>query len=170
MKRVTAVALFAALTLPLAPALAGRAVGQPAPTGPAMPTATPIYIPMTPPPSLPPGSAAVPQPGLVASGPCANDQFQSYRTQPVPNQEYVMVCGVVTMVTGPGSFQLSADGTQPVTVQGKNLPVVHPFDQVAVQGQYHRENSGAEIIDVGNAGAVGPSNGAVTILSSSQQQ
>jgi hypothetical protein len=154
---VTAVALFAALALPLAPALAGRAVGQPAPTAQAMPTATPIYIPMTPPPSL-------------ANGPCANDQFQSYRTQPVPNQEYVMVCGVVTMVTGPGSFQLSADGTQPVTVQGKNLPVVHPFDQVAVQGQYHRENSGAEIIDVGNAGAVGPSNGAVTILSSSQQQ
>jgi hypothetical protein len=159
---LTALALLAAFAVLGGPAIAGRAPAAAAPT--TQPTPTPIYVPLTPPPSGPPVPVATPQPGLMGSGPCANDQFHAFRTIPMPTQTDVMVCGIVTSVAGPGSIQVSIDGSKPVSVQGPNLPTVHPGDRVAVKGSYHRDKTGAEVIDVGRSSA-----GSVTILNPATQ-
>jgi hypothetical protein len=159
---LTALALLVAFAVPTRPAIADRAPAAAGPTAQATPT--PIYVPLTPPPSGPPVAAAMPQPGIMASGDCANDQFLAFRTVPMPTQTTVIVCGIVTGVRGPGSTQVSVDGTKPVTVQGPNLPAVHPGDRVAVKGTYYRDKTGAEVID-----AVRNASGAVTILTPGTQ-
>jgi hypothetical protein len=160
---LTALALLAAFAIP---ARAQVGAPTPAPAGPsARPTPTPIYVPLTPPPSVPPAPVTMPQRALAANGECANDRFHAVRTIPMPTQFDVMVCGVVTAVSGPGSFQLSIDGSKPLTVHGPNLPSVHPGDEAAVKGVYHRDKTGAEVIDVGRAGAPG----SVTVLPATPQ-
>jgi hypothetical protein len=159
---LTALVLLAALTTTMGAALARRAPAAAAPT--AEPTPTPIYVPLTPPPSGPPAPVAAPQPALAESGPCANDKFLSFRAIPMPVQTDAMVCGIVTSTSPSGSFKISIDGTQPLVIEGSNLPAVHAGDKVAVKGRYHRDKTGAEGIDVGRAGSTQSSSTYVTVL------
>jgi hypothetical protein len=143
---LTAVALLASFAVSDGPAVADRA---PAGSTPLQPTATPIYVPLTPPPSGPPLPVATAQPGFGPGGtPCMNDQLLSLRTIPEPWKADVIVCGYVTSVSGPGSLSISVNGTKPIPVSGSTLPGVHVGDMVVVHGRYYRYSSGAEKIEV----------------------
>lgn len=86
----------------------------------------------------------------------------------MPVQTDVNVCGIVTGTSPSGSFQISIDGTQPLTIHGLNLPAVHPGDKVAVKGRYSRDKTGAEVIDVGRAGSTETSPTFVMVLPAAQ--
>lgn len=148
---LTALALLAAFATSDGTAAARRASDRPTPA--AQPTATPIYVPFTPLPDASSPSVAMPQMGITASNaPCMNDQFLAVRAIPTPWQADVIVCGYVTSVSGPGSFSLSVNGTQPLLVERSNLPTVHAGDMVVVHGRYSRSKSGTETIAVTSPG------------------
>jgi hypothetical protein len=157
-----ALLLVAAIVVTAGPA-AARSAPQNAPT-PA-PTATPIYFPMTPPTPIPgttPASVATPQPALMASAGCQNDQLLALRAVPMPTNGNVAVCARV-IATPPGgpALLVSVDGSHPMPVSGASPANLHPGDTVLIRGRYFRDKSGAERIQVANADAV-------TVLSPAQ--
>jgi hypothetical protein len=152
-----ALLLLGVMIVTVGPAAARRAP-KTAPTAAPAPTATPIYFPMTPPTPIPgvtPASVATPQPALMAAAGCQNDQLLAFRAVPMPTSANVTVCGrIIAPPSGSGALLVSVDGSQPIPVSGASGANVHPGDTVLVRGRYHRDKTGAEGIDVANAGAV----------------
>lgn len=148
--RLAAVALmFGAAVVTLGvPAVAGGALSLKQMSNDPIPTPTPIIGLEKPPFSVASASA---------SQTCANDEFDAFRTVPMPVAQEVTVCGTVVALPdassargeGHPSFAVNTDGTPliPIVLSGSGTFTFAPGDTVVVRGRYVRAASGAEWID-----------------------
>ncbi len=110
-----------------------------------------------------PVALASPPPSVLApaaADACNNAALQSYRSIPMPVRYGVTACGTVLSVGSGTAFALDTDGTAglPIAVRGNPGMTVQVGQSVLVQGEYYREKSSAEGIDLARGGSVQPYN------------